>query len=161
MRKRRTAKSSRIPESVEVTAEQIADKELAFAREYAHSWNKTQAAILAGYSEEEAARIGYALMQKIHIQKAVHAIQQERADSLEIDSKWAMDQFKDTYIASRDKGDESTANKALVEMCKMMGFYEKHNKQKVPTTQAEIDALKERLRSRGVDLDKVTHRSAN
>ena len=50
---------------------------------------------------------------------------------------------------------------ALDKLMKHFGEYDEDNKQKVPTTQAEIDALKERLRSRGVDLDKVTHRSAN
>ena len=46
-------------------------------------------------------------------------------------------------------------------LAKILGEYEAHNRQKSPPTPAEIAALKERLRARGVDLDLVTARSQN
>ena len=47
-------------------------------------------------------------------------------------------------------------------LLKMLGEYEAHNRQRQkPQTQAEIDALKERLRARGVNLDVINARSSS
>ena len=47
-------------------------------------------------------------------------------------------------------------------LLKMLGEYEAHNRQRQkPQTQADIDAMKERLRSRGIDLDLVNARSSS
>ena len=144
-----------------LSEDQIRDKELAFAREFSMDWNKTQAAIRAGYSEESARYIGYELLKKPHILSFVKSIQMERAKRFEFDIDWVKDQFFDCYMAAREKGDERTAVKALANLAKILGAYEKHNAQTVPQTQAEIDALKERLRARGVNLDVINARSSN
>ena len=72
----------------EATEARITDKELAFAEEYSLSWNKTQAAIRAGYSKKSARYIGYELLLKPHIQKLVRDIQRERAERLDLDAVW-------------------------------------------------------------------------
>ncbi len=46
-------------------------KQLAFVREYVIDWNATQAAIRAGFSEKNAHAIGYQLLQKTLVQKAI------------------------------------------------------------------------------------------
>ena len=46
-------------------------------------------------------------------------------------------------------------------LAKILGAYEKHNAQTVPQTQAEIDAIKARLKCRGIDLDLIKARSSN
>ena len=139
----------------------ITDKELAFAREYAMDWNKTQAAIRAGYSEESARYIGYELLKKPYILSLVKSIQRERGRRIEIDIDWATDQFLDCYAAAREKGDIKTANKVLENIAKMLGGYEKHNKQKRDITPAEAEAIRQRLKERGVNFDRVNDRSGN
>lgn len=50
---------------------------------------------------------------------------------------------------------------ALDKLMKYMGKYEKDNRQKQPKTESEMQAMKDRLKSRGVDLDVITRPSAN
>ena len=140
---------------------QVRDKELAFAREYAQDWNKTQAAIRAGYSQKSARYIGYELLKKPHIQILVRQVQRERAARLDLDAMWLKDQLQDCYACAREKGDLKSAVKALESLGKLTGAFEKHNHQKRPLTPAEAEALRRRLRERGFDLDKVTSHSAN
>lgn len=138
------------------------DKELAFAREYAMDWNKTQAAIRAGYSKASARYIGYELLKKPHIQKMVQDIQRERAAWLDLDALWLKDQMKDCYVAAREKGDLKSAARLLESLGKLTGAFGKHNDQKYGIkTDAEADALREKLKTRGVVFDIANPLSKN
>jgi len=53
-------------------------------QEYLVDLNATQAAIRAGYSERTARAIGYELLTKPDIQRALTEAQQERADRLQV-----------------------------------------------------------------------------
>ena len=138
------------------------DKELAFAREYAQDWNKTQAAIRAGYSKASARQIGYDLLKKPYIQKMVQDIQRERAERLDLDALWLRDQLQDCYAAAREKGDLKSAVKALDSLGKLIGAFGKHNDQKYSIkTDAEANALREKLKARGVNFDVTNLPSKN
>ena len=141
---------------------QITDKELAFAREYAMDWNKTQAAIRAGYSEESARYIGYELLEEtLHFEMVRNIQSRAVAGGLELNIDWVIEQFFDCYVAAREKGELKAATKALENIGKMLGGYEKHNKQKRDITPAEAEAIRERLKERGVNFDRVNDRSGN
>jgi len=140
----------------------VRDKELAFAREYAQDWNKTQAAIRAGYSKASARYIGYELLKKPHIQKMVQDIQRERAARLDLDALWLKDQMKDCYVAAREKGDLKSAARLLESLGKLIGAFGKHNDQKYGIkTEAEANALREKLRQRGMSFNAVNAPSGN
>ena len=61
----------------------------------------------------------------------------------------------------REKGDIKTANKVLENIAKLLGYYEKHNKQKLDITPAEAEAIRERLKERGVNFEMLGDRSEN
>ena len=125
------------------------DKELAFAREYAQDWNKTQAAIRAGYSKASARYIGYELLKKPHIQELVREVQRERAERLDLDAIWLKDQLQDCYAAAREKGDVKSAVKALDSLGKLIGAFGKHNDQKLGIkSEAEAEAIRDKLKTR-------------
>lgn len=56
----------------------LTDKEEAFCREYVIDWNKTRAAIDAGYSKKTAASIGYENLTKPHIQERIKLLLKEK-----------------------------------------------------------------------------------
>lgn len=96
-------------------------------------------------------------MKKPHIQKLVREVQRERAERLDLDATWLKDQLQDCYTAAREKGDVKSAVKALDSLGKLIGAFEKHNEQKHGIeTQAEAEAIRERLRQRGFNFD-VNH----
>jgi len=132
----------------------LSDKEAAFIREYAWDWNRTAAAIRAGYSAKSARTIAQRLLQLDHIQRAVYLIQSHRARENKVDVDWSVDQFKECYKEAMEQGNVMAATKALTELCKIMGFYEKHNKQKILSA-ADAEALRERLKEKGMDLSKM------
>lgn len=140
----------------------LTDKEMAFAVEYASDWNKTQAAIRAGYSEDTASDAGHELSRKPEVLKMVRRIQDERAKKLGIGVEWATEQFFDLYITARAQNNLKASNAALENIAKIFGAYEKHNHQrnKQPSA-AEVEAIKERLKTRGIDVDRITAFSDN
>lgn len=143
-------------------ADQLTDKELAFAMEYAKDWNKKQAAIRAGYSEDCAADIGFELANKPHVQLRVRTIQNARAKRTEVSVEWCIDQFVDLYALARDIGDMKAANKAMENLAKIAGAYLKDNEQKHGIkTEAEAEAIKEKLRQRGFNFNAVNMPSDN
>lgn len=155
-RRRKTARRR----TAEWPQDQVRDKELAFAREYAMDWNKTQAAIRAGYSRTSARYIGYELLKKPHIRNLVRQVQRERAEKLDIDILWLKDQLQDCYAAAREKGDLKSAARLLESLGKMSGAYEKHNHQKqVIRSEAEADAVRAKLKQRGVNFEVVNSSS--
>jgi hypothetical protein len=143
------------PEVVALTDE----KERRFVVEFAADWNQTKAAIRAGYSEDSASDIGHELSRKPKIQKAVRALQRKRAESLELDVEWAVLQFVDCYAQARDMGNLKDAIKALVNITKILGGYEKDNRQKGGTS--GLDEIKAKLLARGVNVDQWAARSKN
>lgn len=151
-RRRRTARGR----SADVPMEQVRDKELAFAREFAMDWNKTQAAIRAGYSKASARQIGYELLKKPYIQNLVREVQRERAERLNLDNVWLKDQLQDCYAAAREKGDLKSAVKALESLGKLTGAFEKHNHQKQGIkSDAEAAAIREKLKQRGMTFETI------
>lgn len=146
----------------ESRTEQLTDKELAFVHEYSKDWNKKQAAIRAGYAEETAAELGFEIANKPHVSAAVRKIQNDRAKKLELSVEWTVDQFYDLYQTARNIGDFKNATKALENIAKILGAYLKDNEQKHGIkSQAEADAIREKLKARGMVFEVANAPSAN
>lgn len=62
----------------------LTEKQKRFVSEYLVDLNATQAAIRAGYSEKNAGKIGYELLEKTRIAEAIQRAMKKRADRLEI-----------------------------------------------------------------------------
>lgn len=65
----------------------LTDKQKRFIEEYCVDFNKTQAAIRAGYSKNRAAEIGGQNYRKLHVKKAIDERIEERKKKLEITEK--------------------------------------------------------------------------
>lgn len=58
----------------------MTDKQEKFCREYVIDWNKTQAAIRAGYSKKTAMEQGYQLLQKTSVQERILELKTKTAE---------------------------------------------------------------------------------
>lgn len=131
------------------------EKQKKFCNEYLIDLNATQAAIRAGYSKDTANRIASKLLSKVDIQEYIQNLQagiQKRnqisqdeiiQDLIEIknrcmqnvpvmyfdkiDKKWKHEGLEDGEPLY--KFDSNGANKALDQLSKIIGAYEKDNKQ--------------------------------
>ncbi|KUG26761.1 phage terminase, small subunit [hydrocarbon metagenome] len=65
----------------------LTDKQKRFVEEYCIDFNKTQAAIRAGYSKNRAAEIGGQNYRKLHVKKAIDQRIKRRKKKLEITEK--------------------------------------------------------------------------
>lgn len=130
----------------------LTDKEQTFILEYLVDFNVTQAAIRAGYSEGTAYSIGWETLRKPEIRDAIFSEQKDRASRLRIEADWAVLQFVDMYEAARRLNDIKTAIKAMENIGKYLGIYEKDNKQK--SGAGNLEALKAKLTARGMKLDR-------
>jgi phage terminase small subunit len=75
-------------------------KQERFVAEYLIDLNATQAAIRAGYSVRTAEQLGYQLLQKTSVAKAIQEAQAKRAKSTGIDAAWVL-----TRLASEATAD--------------------------------------------------------
>ena len=67
-----------------VRQHKLTPKQELFCKEYLVDLNATQAAIRAGYSKKTASRIAIELLHKTHVSDRVTALQQKRAEKVEI-----------------------------------------------------------------------------
>ena len=65
-------------------ARDLNEKQMAFAREYVHDFNATQAAIRAGYSKKTAGSLGFDLLKKAEIQQEISAIIEKAKQNTEV-----------------------------------------------------------------------------
>lgn len=71
----------------------LTDKQKRFVEEYCVDFNKTQAAIRAGYSKNRAAEIGGQNYRKLHVKKAIDKRIEKRKKKLEITEKQIIDEL--------------------------------------------------------------------
>lgn len=137
----------------------LTDKQKMFCQEYIKDFNGTRAAIAAGYSKNTARAIASDNLTKLDIQEYLKKIMKKRADKLEIDQEYVLqnivevqqrcmqhkpvmvfDKVEKEYVQVTDinaEGEEvgvytfdaGNANKSLDMLAKYTGFYEEDNKQ--------------------------------
>jgi phage terminase small subunit len=136
------------------------ERRKAFVVEYVKDFRAKDAALRAGYSENGVSQTAYNLLSRTDIQAEIRRLQNERAKRLNLEADYIVLQFHDVYVQAREMGNLSAAIKALEQLGKHLGIFEKDNRQKAPTPE-DLEALRQRLRERGYDVDAVRARSDN
>lgn len=142
-------------------AENLTDKQRRFVEEYTKDWNATQAAIRAGYSEKTAAQLGYQLLQKPSVERAV----QQRLERHAMTADEVLARFAD--IARSDIGRfievtedgrwrldlEAAEEAGLLRLVRELS-YDSNGLPKIKLYDAK-DALKQLARAHGLFVDKL------
>lgn len=128
----------------------LTDKQERFTQEYLIDLNATQAAIRAGYSEKTAMEQGHQLLQKTSVSERIKELQKKMSDKLGLSAESIAKRFLAIYdrcmqvepVMEKQDGklvetgeykfDAGNANRALENLGKHTGFYEKDNDQKTP-----------------------------
>lgn len=108
-------------------------REEAFCQNYVISNNGSDAARKAGYSELNANRIATRLLSNVHIQDRLTELRKPLQEKLEVNKEYVIGGFKkiaDLFLAEGNEKQAMTANKALDNLAKHLGLYEKDNEQK-------------------------------
>lgn len=116
-------------------------KEERFCLEYVIDYNGTQAAIRAGYKEEDAANRAYRLTRKAEIAARVRELEKELADRLGLSQEQVVLQLKKQYDECQAEKDHKNALKALELMGKHLGMFEKTKPGEASTDQKVEDVL--------------------
>jgi phage terminase small subunit len=113
----------------------LTPKQAALVREYLIDLNAAAAARRAGYSEKTAKEIGFNHLTKIHIQAAIQAEKEKRAERTKITQDYVLAEIKDVFEDAKQKAaegmtDRTNALKALDMLARHVGLFEKDNSQK-------------------------------
>jgi phage terminase small subunit len=115
-----------------------------FCQEYIIDNNKTQAAIRAGYSEKRADSRGATLWGIVGIRKRVAYLQAQISEATGVTAKMVVDGFKKIAFGIIS---ETLTNKhklrALENLAKHLGIYEKDNRQIAQTLAEFLKAMKD------------------
>lgn len=105
----------------------LTDKQKRFCEEYVIDLNATQACIRSGYSEDSAKEQGSRLLTNANIQEYILELQNAKADELNITfNDLARIELDIAYKGEKD----SDRLRAVDQLSKKLGFYERDNKQK-------------------------------
>ena len=159
--------------------EPLTDVEIRFAEALLLEPNPTRAYILAGGTARggSATSQAWKMVRRDDVARYLAALRAEREVRTGIEADAIVMGWWEVYSRCMqsepvlDADGEPTgeyrfnangATNALDKLAKHFGLYEKDNKQKAqPLTEAEIEAVKAKLRERGIDLDRARQRSPN
>lgn len=91
----------------------LTDKQRLFCNYYMQSFNATQAAIKAGYSEKSAYQIGYQLLQKTSVKAYLNNLKEQQKSELFISQEWVLNRH--AQIANSNINDYITPDGTLKE----------------------------------------------
>ena len=106
------------------------DKQERFCMEYVKDLSATQAYIRAGYSPNGAAQGAERLLRKVDVSEKVEMLQAEIRKQNEITLDKVVEDLIQDRNSARDKGVYTAAIRATIEIAKLHGLYELHNRQK-------------------------------
>ncbi|WP_300452235.1 terminase small subunit [Fusobacterium sp.] len=89
----------------------LTDKQRLFCNYYMQSFNATQAAIKAGYSEKSAYQIGYQLLQKTSVKAYLKNLKEQQKSELFISQEWVLNRH--AQIANSNINDYITPDGTL------------------------------------------------
>lgn len=135
------------------------DRQKRFAEHYVYRGLKPGEAYEAAYGKQSsdlvAKESAYRLLRHMGVMEYVDKLQCSLLEKTELSAEWVVIRWKTLYFACLKMKDNSGAAKALIEIGKILGIYEKHNKQRVAYSQADVDKLKDELTQAGFDLTKL------
>ena len=97
------------------------DKQEAFCREYLIDYNRTQAAIRAGYDAENARSVGSRQSTDVDICRRIAELKREHFDRLEMDAEWTLRELEANHRRAVEKGDVSASTAALAHIARIRG----------------------------------------
>ena len=138
----------------------LTEKQKRFVAEYLVDLNATQAAIRSGYSEKTAEQMGYQLLQKTSVQKAVQIAIKDRQQRTEITQDKVLDELgKVAFSEAADYTDStlkySNKLRALELLGKHLGMFDGKGAKPESCENNLLDALKETEEINTDDLDEV------
>ena len=138
----------------------LTEKQKRFVAEYLVDLNATQAAIRAGYSEKTAEQMGYQLLQKTSVQKAVQIAMKDRQQRTEITQDMVLDELgKVAFSKAADYTDAtlkySNKLRALEMLGKHLGLFDGKGAKTEGRENNLLEALKETEEIDTDDLDEV------
>lgn len=117
---------------------ELTEKQKRFCQEYVIDLNATQAAIRAGYSENSAGQIGEQNLKKLEIENFIKELQSDKSDELNI----TFNDMLRIELSIAQKGEkDSDKLKAVDQISKKLGFYEKNNEQLKAITNISLKDL--------------------
>lgn len=108
---------------------ELTEKQKRFCEEYLIDLNATQSAIRAGYSEKTSYSIGCENLIKPEIQNYIAELQADKSDELNITFN---DMLRIELSIAQNGEKDSDKLKAVDQISKKLGFYEKNNEQIKP-----------------------------
>jgi len=127
-----------------------------FVHEYLIDLSPADAYIRAGYrvaSRVVAWKASNRLLKNVEVSRAIEEAQCERMERLKLTADTLIQRFNLIYLLAMMERDYRSALKALVNMGRYFGIFEKHNSQKRRAyTQEDAEKLKAKLEALGVDF---------
>lgn len=141
----------------------LTQKQALFAREFLIDMNAAAAYVRAGYTaanDQVAASCAYKLLRNAHIQEAIDDAQCARVERLDLTADWVVTRFRLLYLQAAQDRDYPAALRALENIGKYLGLYERHNVQK-KYTRDDLERLRTELEQAGFDFRAVNLPSVN
>jgi len=104
-------------------------KQARFVQEYLLDYNGTQAAIRAGYSRRSARQIGYELLKKPDVSKAVRAEAQRTEQRLQVTRDDVLRGLVTAFEQAKAEGHAMAMIAACREIGKLMGYYDRRSRE--------------------------------
>ena len=98
-------------------------KQELFVKEYLIDLNATQAAIRAGYKEDNAYATGAENLRKPQIAEAIQELKNKRSKKTTITAEWVVEQLKQNHKLAREVGEIAQSNRALELLGKHVGAF--------------------------------------
>ena len=137
-------------------------KQQVFVREYLIDMSPADAYLRAGYrvaSREVAWKASSRLLKKVEVLQAIEKAQHKRRQRLEVDGDWVVIRLKVIYLEATVSRNYSAALRALENIGKFLGLFEKHNSQKRQYTQDDVETLKAELEAAGFNFEIAAYRN--
>lgn len=135
----------------------LTDKQAAFVAEYLTDMNGAGAYRRAGYtaaSDQVAASCAHKLLRNAEIADAIDRAQCARMADLALDADWVVERFRLVYLRAAQDRDHGAALKALENIGRYLGLYERHPRQRYLTPE-DADRLRAELEARGFCFERA------
>lgn len=139
----------------------LTPRKMAFVVEYLRDYDLLRAFKAAGYKTKgkNQRSMAYRLMRDPRIMHMINDEQLKIMQATGIDRENTVQRMHLQYLEARRDGDHGNAIKALVEIGKVLGIYEAHNRQKSNYSPADIERMKKELKEVGFDLKDLDPKS--
>lgn len=108
-----------------------------------------------------ASASGSRLLKDVRVVEYLNELKAEAQERTGLTVDWLIQQMRALYTAAMSGEDYNAAGQALNMLAKHLGAYEVHNAQKTRYTQEDVERLRNELKEKGFDLNRLNDRSEN